>query len=85
MHTSDLMTHTMAYVFGQCMLWNQHAKQFNGDWNDQAFLSFAHRTHNVCWRYLNGQQTLDGTCSDFECDVAIKCRAVFKSHINSDI
>lgn len=80
----NLMTHTLAYVYGRCMLWNMEAKQF-ADLNSQEFLSFAHRTHNVCWRYLHSRQNLDGSCSDFECTVALDARSLFHHHINTEI
>lgn len=76
MNPTDLMTHVLAWTWGQCIMWNQHMNAF-ADINHQEFQSFVHRTNNVCWRYIHGRQTLDGSCSDLECDLAMKARTVF--------
>lgn len=78
--TSDLIGHMLAWTWGQCILWNQHTNQFS-DVNGREFQQFVHRTNNICWRYTNGMQTLDGSCSDLECDLAMKARSVFGVHI----
>lgn len=73
---SDLIKHTNLWVLGQCVTWNLHAKQF-ADMAGREFHDFVNRTHTVVFRYLRGTQTLDGTCSDFECTIAIEARRVF--------
>ena len=83
MNHFELLDATLRYVIGACYKWENDAKQFVGRPND--FRSFYLRTHDVCWKYLNGQKTLDGSCSDFECDTAIKMRRVFRSFVNNSL
>ena len=75
MDISDQVKHTLRWTLGACVEWNQWAKQF--DMNSREFHDFALRTHTVVWRYLRGIQTLDGSCSDFECTLAIEAKHVF--------
>jgi hypothetical protein len=83
MNRHDAIEFTLQWVWGVCILWNQHMNAFS-DLNHQEFQSFVHRTHNVVWRYLNGRQALDGSCSDFECDTALKARRLFGDKVFKD-
>ncbi len=76
LHRDDLIDATLAYIIGACFQWEQHAQQFNGRPLD--FIRFYERTHHICWRYCMGQQTLDGSCSDFECTTAMNMQRAFK-------
>ena len=60
MDRTELIKQTLRWVWGACILWNQQAKQFNST-DDTSFLHFVHRTHAVVFRYLRGNQVLDGT------------------------
>lgn len=82
MHRDDLLTNTLRWVFGYCLLWNQQVKQF--DANSQEFTDFVHHTHHKVWRYLNGQQSLDASCSDLVCTAALEAQALFKPFINKE-
>ena len=75
MNRFDLIKHTLQWVWGACILWNQYAKQF--DTNSREFQDFVHRTHGVVIDYLRGRIRLDGACSDFECCTALDAKAVF--------
>lgn len=80
MHTTslnrdDLLKQTHRWVWGACVEWNDHAKQF--DVTSTAFTDFVSRTHWVVFRFLRGQQTLDGSCSDFECTLALEAKYTF--------
>lgn len=46
-------------------------------WDQGSFHAFVERTTNVVWKYLHGSQTLDGSCSDFECVLSIEAAQVF--------
>ena len=83
MSNFDLIKHTLMWTYGQCFLWNQHAKQF--DMNSQQFQDFVHRTHNIVYRYISGKQTLDGSCSDFECTISIEAKHVFRVHMTEAV
>lgn len=80
MNDFDLIEATLRYVIGACFQWEQHAQQFNGRPDD--FYRFCLRTHDVAYKYLKGRKTLDGTCSDFECTVALNVHTTFKSLVN---
>lgn len=73
--TSDRIKFTLEWVWGVCILWNQQAKQF--DAGGSEMIDFVHRTHHIVWKYLNNRQTLDGTCSDLECDTALRAKRLF--------
>ncbi len=81
MQTDDLIKHTHRWVLGYCVEWNYHAKQFS-DINAVAFLDFVARTHSVVYRYLRGRLTLDGSCSDLECTLAVEAKHVFGLHLD---
>ena len=77
---------TLRWTWGACVLWNQLANQFARDSNElvqfaridsSEFQDFVHRTHSVIYRYLQGQQTLNGSCSDLECTLALEAKELF--------
>ena len=80
LHRDDLFNATLQWVVGNCFEWNQHAKQFNPT-EGHDFQDFCHRTHGVVWRYLNRQITLDGACSDFECNLGLAAHRTFGYHL----
>ena len=83
LHRDDLIKHTWRWVTGACIEWNNQVQQF-ADISSAAFLDFRHRVHHVVYRYLRGQQTLDGTCSDLECTLALEAAQVFGLYGESD-
>jgi hypothetical protein len=83
MHKAEVMSAVLNYVWGCCVLWNQWAKQFN-DVNSMEFQDFVHRTNETAWRYLVGRKTLDGSCSDHECEVAMKAYRLFSCHLEKE-
>ena len=82
MRRDDLLNHTLRWVFGYCWCYNMAHQQF--DANSHQFHDWMHRVHNTIWRYLHGKQTLDASCSDLECTMALEARALFGSFINKD-
>lgn len=86
LHRDDLLSATLAWVMGKCFEWNLHAQQFVLTFDDQdhRFQDFVHRTHTVVWRYLQGHITLDGTCSDLECTMALEAKRIFGYHLEHD-
>ena len=83
MHRFDLIKHTLYWVWGACILWNQTAKQFNNT-DSQEFQEFVHRCHNVVWGYLRERQVLDSTCSDFECHLALDAKTLFGNSVSKE-
>ena len=75
MDRMDLMEHTLKWVWGACVLWNQHAKLF--DMNSVKFQEFVHRTHDVAWKHLTQGKILDSSCSDFECCISLDAKRLF--------
>jgi hypothetical protein len=82
MDISELIKQVRRWVLGACTEWNEQVKQF-ADLNGVEFRAFVERTANVVIRYIRGQQTLDGSCSDLECTLAIEARHVFGWHSTS--
>lgn len=81
MHTTslnrdDLIKQTHRWVLGACIEWNDHFQQF-ADTSSREFRDFVNRTHHIVFRFLRGQQTLDGSCSDFECTLALEAKYTF--------
>ena len=74
MFRSQLIQHTLEWVWGVCILWNQHYKQFN---TPDEMQGFVHRTHDVVWKHLAQNKVLDGTCSDLECTTALTAERLF--------
>ena len=81
MHRDDLVNITLQWVWGACIMWNMDAKQF--DSNSTQMQEFIHRTHSVVWRYLTRRENLDGSCSDLECDLALKAAQAFGQHFKA--
>jgi len=50
---------------------------------DSHFDRYAHESAEVVFGYLNGNKTLDGTCSDFQCTIALEAKKVFKSSMSA--
>jgi hypothetical protein len=44
----------------------------------QKRADYVERTLEVVWGYLRGTKTLDGSCSDLQCNVALEAFKVFK-------
>ena len=42
------------------------------------FTEFATRVTNTVYMYLIGNKTLDGSCSDMECSLALKAKGIFQ-------
>lgn len=42
----------------------------NGAWLEDYYRS----TLDVVWGYLRGTKTLNGSCSDFQCDIALEIK-----------
>ena len=76
----DLIKHTMTFVQGACVEWNSHSKQFIHV-TSHDFHDFVFRTHIIAYKYLQGQIPLDGSCSDFECEVAMNVKKIFGVHL----
>jgi len=83
MDRSELITHTLNWTWGACVLWNQQAKAFP-DLNTEAFLDFVHRTHNCVYKYVSGKITLNGSYSDFEVNSALAARIIFRHLVPVD-
>lgn len=79
MQRDDLLNHTLRWVFGYCYMWNRQAQQFAP--GSREFDEYVYRVHTKVWRYLNGQQTLDASCSDLVCTMALEARALFREFI----
>lgn len=75
----DLIKQTHRWVLGACIEWNETAKQF-APRDVHEFRRFVERVHTIVVRFLRGQQTLDGTCSDLECTLALEAKQVFGLH-----
>ena len=73
----DVDKEVSIWVFGACVSWNCETRQFKAP-EDMSFMLFMGRTYSVVLKYLKGQQTLDGTCSDLECDLALRAEKIFK-------
>jgi len=43
-----------------------------------AYEGYINETLDVVWGYLRGSRTLDGRCSDMQCDLAMEARKLFK-------
>ena len=78
----DLLNHTLRWVYGYCLLWNQQANQFAP--GSREFDEFVHRVHTKVWNYLHGKQTLDASCSDLECTMALEARALFRDFVKKE-
>lgn len=86
LNRDDLMQATMSWVLGECFTWNDQVTQFNlGDpASELEFGRFVHRTHSTVWLHLQGRKTLDGSCSDLECVLATKAKAIFCFHLETE-
>ena len=84
MHRDDLINATLTYVTGACVEYNSHVKIFS-DTSSADFYLFRNRVHDVVWKYIHGHKVLDGTCSDFECTLALSAAPVFKPLIENDV
>lgn len=78
----DLFLNILRWTTGYCVMWNQMTKQFS-DTDTQNFQDFIYRTNTVVYRFLQGQQTLDGSCSDMECDAALQAQHIFRDLIKT--
>lgn len=83
LHRDDLITNLLAWTWGQCVLWNQQMNQFS-DVNGREFQDFVHRTNHTVWLYINNRKTLDGSCSDHECGLALMAHRVFGHHVQKE-
>lgn len=66
------LQHVEFFVRGACQLRWEADPGFCADLGD-----FTRRTFAVVWRYLQGRQTLDGSCSDYDCWLAHEAAKVF--------
>lgn len=86
LHRDDLVEATLAWVTGKVYEsifgTNLYRSTFitDGVLDERKVQDFIHRTHTVVWRYLNRQQTLDGRCSDFECNLGLEADRIFAHH-----
>lgn len=74
MHRDDLLQATLTYVWGACVQYN---RQMSNHVSEDQLDQWVTRVHGIVWKYLHGKQTLDGSCSDFECGLALKANSVF--------
>lgn len=66
------LKHVEWFVRGACQEREERDPGFTNDLHQ-----FTMSTLTVVWRYLRMQQRLDGTCSDFDCHVALEAEKVF--------
>ena len=61
------------------MEWNNQSRQFNLGTEEGMlnFRNYADRIHTTVYRYIRGQKTLDGSCSDLECTAAHEADQLF--------
>jgi hypothetical protein len=76
----DLFKETYRWTLDSCVEWNLWARQFS-DMTGKNFLDFVKRTHDVVYGYLQGEKSLDGTCSDLECNLALEAKKVFEAYL----
>ena len=76
MDITELIKQVRRWVLGACTEWNEQMRQF-ADLAGAEFRAFIERTTNTVLRYIRGQQTLDGSCSDLECTLAHEARRLF--------
>lgn len=90
LHNDELIKAVQAWVIGQLYQLVMPGQIYHGQFNDQngvldhnRFLDFALRTTTVVYRYIRGQQKLDGTCSDMDCHLATQAKYIFEHHLDT--
>lgn len=90
LHRDDLLDATLAWVIGEIVQVTirpngVYYSQFNTDGrlDVDKFHEFCLNVHNIVWRHLHGRQTLDTTCSDMCCSLAIRAKHVFGPHLSN--
>jgi hypothetical protein len=84
LNKDDLIQATLAWVIGmlmqECLPSGLYYGQFHdgdGKFKYNDFHQFSLRTHDTVYKYINGQKSLDGACSDMECHLGIKAKHIF--------
>lgn len=92
MDKTDVMEAVLMWVLGMCYNYNEEMGIFavfrtSYDSMPSACPSevrqctlWVEDCQNKTWRYLNGKQELDASCSDFQCHIAIKAKQIFGKH-----
>jgi len=82
---SDLIAAVQSWVIGElfqiCAPGGHYfsALSVDNQFNPQKFTEFATRVTNTVYMHLIGNKTLDGSCSDMECSLALKAKGIFRS------
>jgi hypothetical protein len=85
----DFMAMVQAWVLGKlyeiCMPGGHYYSQMtdgNNSFDHRKFHEFALRTHSTVHAYMMRRKTLDGTCSDMECTMAMEAHRFFRPQLN---
>ena len=85
MDKQEFMAMVQAWVVGKlyeiCMPGGHYFSQMtdgNNTFDHRKFHDFALRTHGTVHAYLMNRKTLDGSCSDMECSLAMEAHRLFR-------
>lgn len=89
LYRDELANATLSWVMGRVMasildpqgLYHDSFNHPKGGLDFVRIQSFAHDLHTKVWKYLQGQNRIDGTYSDFAAILSREAKAIFDPHL----